>query len=342
MFTRFATALLLTATATAAFAGPTITSVTPSIGPVTGGTLVRIKGTRFSNNCVNCDPQVGGPDVLFGGTRATSVQFIDSTTIDVVTPPVLTSTMSVTVKNYDCSSPTTLQNAFTFQGDPNSAFDPVLFPLFNAPAQGAYGSEFHTTVRISNKGGSTLSVYGISFNGPLDDPPRGPFEPYNVASEESQPPLSSQTTGRVLYVAKGSGKSLAASIRVTDVTKQASSFGVGVPAARLDDFDTNLVFMGVPADSRFRCKLRLYSLRRGDVLVNVGMNGKLYQVYLKHFNDQDLFDPAYLEFNDFPALFELPSGQTTFRISVVSGSPIWGMVSVTNNETQQITTITPN
>jgi IPT/TIG domain len=351
LFTRIATALLLTATA--AFAGPTIASVTPNVGPVAGGTLVRIKGAGFSNNCIICSPPFASPGVLFGSTSAAEVRFIDSTTLDVVTPTVLPSTVSLTVNQFDGSSPTTLLNAFTFQGDPNSGFDPVLFPLFNAPIQGALGSEFHTTVSISNKGltSGTLPVYGISFNGPLDDPPRGPLQPYAVNEAETQVPLRSQTPGRLLYVPKGAGDSLAASIRVTDVTKQATSFGVEVPVVRRDDFDdARLVFMGIPSDPRFRCMLRLYSVARGNVLVNLTVNGILHQVELKHTDDQDIFDPAYLEFTSFPTLFQ--TGGQTFRIVadtgrgpggvVIPGTPIWGMVSVTNNETQQITIIAPN
>jgi len=354
MFKRIAAVMLFAATAAAA--DPTVTSVTPNFGPVAGSTHVTIKGTGFSNNCIICSPPFAGPEVSFGAARASQVEFIDSTTLDVVTPAVLPSTVPVTVQSLDGTKPATLPNAFTFQGDPGSAFDPVLFPLFIQPKQGALGSQFQTTVRLSSRAldGVVIPVYGISMNGPLDDPPRGPLDAYPVTSAESQPPLRSPSTGRVLYVPKGLATSLAASIRVTDLTKQASSFGVEVPVARADAFvDGNrLVFMGVPADSRFRCMLRLYSLTRGDVLANITVNGKLYQVFLNRLDNQDLFEPAYVEFTSFPTLGELPSGQTTFRVVVdpgrgpngvtIPGNAIWGMLSVTNNETQQITVIAPN
>ncbi|HYM60551.1 MAG TPA: IPT/TIG domain-containing protein, partial [Thermoanaerobaculia bacterium] len=151
MYTRIAAVLLLTATV--ALADPVITSVTPNSGPVEGGTLVRLKGTGFSNNCPICSPPFVNPQVYFGSTQATDVRFIDSTTIDVVTPAVLPSSVSVTVKQADFSNPYMLPNAFTFNGDPGSAFDPVLFPLFtNAIVHGAFGSEFETSIRISDKG----------------------------------------------------------------------------------------------------------------------------------------------------------------------------------------------
>jgi hypothetical protein len=90
-------------TASSALAAPTITSVTPNVGPVAGGTLVRITGTGFSNNSIICSPPFGGPGVLFGSTQAAEVHFIDSTTLDVVTPAVLPSTVAVTVGQADGS-----------------------------------------------------------------------------------------------------------------------------------------------------------------------------------------------------------------------------------------------
>ena len=71
--------------------------------------------------------------------------------------------------------------------------------------------------------------------------------------------------------------------------------------------------MGVPADSRFRNKLRLYALAR-EAMVNVSINGRLHQIELRPGDPQDIFDPAYAELDDFPSLAELPAGQTTFRL----------------------------
>jgi hypothetical protein len=377
MFKHFLITTLLFA-ATALFADPTVTSITPGSGPAAGGTLVRIKGTGFTPGCLNCSPPIGQPIVTFGTSQSTDVRFIDSTTLDAITPSVLPSTVAVTLGFIGSTNSITLPNAFTFVGDPGTAaFDPVLFPLFIPSAHGQFGSEFRTTVRLSDKGPfagqRTLQVYGIDRNGPLNDPPTGgPLVPFGVTDAESQPPLISPTTGRILYVPKGESDALAASIRVTDITKQATSFGVEVPVIRLEDFTSkntvqlaglgvgsHLVFMGIPADPRFRCMLRLYSLARENVLARVTINGKTSVVPLKRRDDSDIFEPAYSEFTDFPILSQLPSGQTTFRVvadNLTSGSIssgpngpsgtypglIWGMISVTNNESQQITIITPH
>jgi hypothetical protein len=51
--------------------------------------------------------------------------------------------------------------------------------------------------------------------------------------------------------------------------------------------------------------------------------------------DDALFSPAYGVFTDFPI------GDEPVRVSIDADQPIWAFISVTNNETQMITTITP-
>lgn len=55
---------------------PTITTVTPSSGPQGGGTVVTINGTNLA----------AGAKVKFGGTNATSVEFVSATSIKATTP----------------------------------------------------------------------------------------------------------------------------------------------------------------------------------------------------------------------------------------------------------------
>ena len=55
---------------------PTITSITPSTGPTTGGTLVTIKGTNLD-----------GTSIIRFGAIGTQITVIDSNTVTVVTPP---------------------------------------------------------------------------------------------------------------------------------------------------------------------------------------------------------------------------------------------------------------
>ena len=55
---------------------PTVSSVSPNSGPTAGGTAVTITGTNFA----------AGATVTFGGTAATNVTVVNSTTITATTP----------------------------------------------------------------------------------------------------------------------------------------------------------------------------------------------------------------------------------------------------------------
>jgi IPT/TIG domain len=83
--------------------GPSISSVSPQTGPVTGGTTVTILGSGFQS----------GASVAFGGLTAGSVKFVSSTEIQAVTPTSPAGTVSVAVANSD-SQTGTLPSAFTF------------------------------------------------------------------------------------------------------------------------------------------------------------------------------------------------------------------------------------
>ncbi len=104
---------------------PTISTVTPSTGAISGGTAVTIAGSGF---------QVGGA-VTFGGTPATNVVRVSSTTITAKTPAHASGAVNVVVTNPDTLTAT--RNAvFTYgqQFDPNNdhVVDPAdVFYLVN-------------------------------------------------------------------------------------------------------------------------------------------------------------------------------------------------------------------
>jgi hypothetical protein len=87
-------------------APPAITSVSPAFGPTAGGTSVAITGTNFTNPVtVRYKGDVRGPEriiaysVTFGGTAATSVVLVNSTTITCTAPAHATGTVNVVVTN---------------------------------------------------------------------------------------------------------------------------------------------------------------------------------------------------------------------------------------------------
>jgi phosphatidylserine/phosphatidylglycerophosphate/cardiolipin synthase-like enzyme len=82
---------------------PIISGITPNSGPDSGGTAVTINGTGF----------VSGATVSFGGTQATSVNVLGSTTITATAPAHVAGALNVVVANPSGQS-NTLTNGYTY------------------------------------------------------------------------------------------------------------------------------------------------------------------------------------------------------------------------------------
>ncbi len=80
---------------------PTITSVTPALGPVSGGTKVTIKGTGFKDRDSFNNPKI--VQVLIGGIPVpqANVTYIDPQTLEVIMPEGRIGKQTIEVINYD-------------------------------------------------------------------------------------------------------------------------------------------------------------------------------------------------------------------------------------------------
>ena len=84
---------------------PTLLSISPSSGPLYGGTLVMLTGTNFVT---------GGTAATIGGTAATGVSVLSSTSLLALTPAGSAGTVSIDVTTTGGTA--TLSSAFTFTG----------------------------------------------------------------------------------------------------------------------------------------------------------------------------------------------------------------------------------
>ncbi len=89
---------------------PTITSISPSVGPNAGGTSVTITGTNFAGLS-------GASAVVFGGTNATSYVVNNSTTIT-ATAPAGTGTQNIRVTTPGGTTPNTAADDYTYYALP--------------------------------------------------------------------------------------------------------------------------------------------------------------------------------------------------------------------------------
>lgn len=339
-----------------ALAQPVITSITPANGPDVGGTQVVITGRGFAD-CNICSPPAP-PLVLFGGTPALFSTLISETRINAVAPPHLAGAVDVIVYQYNGES--TLPKAFRYEASPGGGFEMILLPSFSRTVRGAFGSEFRTTVRVANKGDApALPIYGVDQTCLPGGPPRrfesgeAPFYLHNLQNLQISTDCS-LWPARLFYVPKARADAFTMNTRVTDVSRLALSHGTEIPAVRSDEIlNDRIVLLGVPLDSRFRNTLRIYSPWQTQIPVKVTINRKVFTVMLQPGSNR--FEPAYAEFSEFPRPGDLPLDvEQTYTVTIdppptapitvlpYEGAPIWAFISVTNNETQQITIITPD
>lgn len=333
--------ILILLAAASLSAQPVITSVTPSSGPVAGGTTITIHGSGFET-CPICSPPLP-PRVTIGGVDVRDYGPSTNTSLVVTTPPHLPATVDILVEQWNGA--TQKPDAFTYTGNVDESFNRILLPLFLPPIKGAFGSEFHTQLRMANSSASERTyVFGIepfcilSACIPLDN---SEFPALIEENGAVDPDIEyTGKPGRFLYIAN-SAPDVFANLRVFDASRSAFNFGTEIPVIREHEFIRGPIkLLGVPLDPRFRNTLRIYALEAVPVVVNFG--NESHPVTLRA--GLNLFEPAYGEFNLFPV------GTGTVDVTIapvlppvvgIEPPPMWAFVSVTNNDTQLITTISP-
>ncbi len=129
---------------------PTVSAITPTSGTANGGTAVTITGTGF----------LAGATVKLGGTSATGVTVVSSTSITATTAAHAAGAVSVVVTNTDAQSGT-LANGYTYNGT-----NPVPTVASITPTSGTANGG--TAVTITGTGflaGATVKLGGTSATG---------------------------------------------------------------------------------------------------------------------------------------------------------------------------------
>jgi hypothetical protein len=331
---------------TSLFADPEITSVSPGTASAAGGTQILIRGTGFSDNCVICSPPFVNPNVLVGGAYAKDVRVYSSTLIGATLPPLMPGTFDVSIVQWDGSDH--LPNALTITGTAGEGFERVLFPVMGPPVFGNFGSEFRTFARVWNAGSEPLDIWGEDTTclliTPVLDPMKSPARLQPRAETENELLSACATGARVFYIPAGRGDDLVANLRVTDVSRFETTFGTEIPVVRENEMKTDfLALPGIPVGPGFRNTLRIYAFTDEELVLDVKVGGITQPVRLVPGTNP--FEPAYAMFTAFPE--SLPAGMTTTRVEISNPDHeaehpgFWAFVTVTNNETQHITTITP-
>ena len=225
--------------------------------------------------------------------------------------------------------------------------DLVLLPIFTEPVAGAHGARFASELRLFNRS----TDQSLEIAGPLyrDCPILCPVQPYVLAPLEEDTPAPTGRPGVLLLIKPEQRQHLVAQLRVFDISRAATNFGTEIPVVFGEDLrPTPITLLGVPTDERFRNTLRIYALRASTFTIRMETeHGALLSERIVYVPAGELNgDPAYAMFSDFPSrvgavrvtIIEFNPGVTPPELMPVR---FWAFITVTNNETQHITVVSP-
>ena len=308
-------------------------SITPSFGGP--GTRVVID-SRDPKICPGA-PCEELPPVFFGGVRATSVQASPVGDLLVVVPPHAPGLVDVSVGILGTDGLVTAPQAFLYpdaQMDLTNEHERVLFPVaFEGP--GAHGSSWTTENIVSNAGVVEATTI-----------PRLP-------AGRSELPVSGRDGGLLLFIPHGLAPSFAFSSHIVDRSRRLTDAGTEIRVVHEDASGPVLRILNVPLTSESRQTLRIYdfdAIAGREATVTVALPGRVLfgiSVALQH-RIVCVTSPCYPEHPTYAVvnLDAIPQLRNVGAVDLLiraktNDAPLWGFVSITNNDTQHVTTYTP-
>jgi hypothetical protein len=234
------------------------------------------------------------------------------------------------------------------------SFERILLPItLNGPTPGAYGSLWTTQVRARAIGSivrfrqfaacqACLPTFEVLPDTTVD-------LPVAVFRTPAWP------AGTLVYLLRDPQSNVELNLRVADISRLSSTLGTELPVVRERDFHTlPLTLISVPTTGTFRDALRIYDVDSGDdstfriEIFDEKTRERIVEdvrtVQPSPFPGEASYVPSVVEIFSLTDTYPQLATATTVAITVApmrSGMRFWAFVAVTNNETQNVTTITP-
>jgi hypothetical protein len=243
-------------------------------------------------------------------------------------------------------------------------FEAILVPVYTS-GPGAYGSEWTSVLRIYNSGNTAADFGRPVYIAPCQVAAPCPAPvPANTAVSYAYGP--NFANGSILWEPKTHASLIAYQLRIRDTSRALETWGTEIPVVRESEFTTSAIhILDVPMTAEFRQTLRVYSL----AAVSSPVRLRIYTQSEPTLDnetplptllvEQDLIlqlpvdpdgepifklFPTAMRIDNLAGWFPQTRGHEVVRIELLtkqSNVPIWGFVSITNNDTQHVTTLTP-
>ncbi|HEX7153208.1 MAG TPA: IPT/TIG domain-containing protein [Thermoanaerobaculia bacterium] len=343
-------------------AEPVVQQVAPTKGVPTGGTLVMIYGSDLIPEALTCrQGSTGfcpGLRASFGGASAI---FHSATPSYVyVYAPGGVGTVDIRLE-VEGRPNLTLPNAFTFdEHAPPTPNDTVryLVPITTHEQPGLNGSLWTSELTLFTSGFSRAMLRGrfcdessLALCTSILDLERDVSTRVRLYS-------ATGGEGAFLYVPRAASGDIVRQLRARDIARDRDNFGSEIPVVDVNrDFGPNQRLLDVPVDPRYRALLRVYAQddRSDRIVVTVyPPNGtepiESYELGLAGRGAASDFplNPGYVAVDPISDAVRA-SGHQRVRVEVEAtflwdpppSFHIWAFISLTNNETNQFTVITP-
>ena len=266
---------------------------------------------------------------------------------------------------------TSLLCTTSVSADESIQYERVLLPVTTkGELPGDLGSRWTTRVSILNNTGNVVDIQGYASY------PHGC--PILCGHELTAPGITfypsvapgAVTQGAILRIERRYSEGVEVHLRVQDVSRQSQTWGTEVPVVREKDlYQSTLNLLDVPTGSAFRQRLRIYDVdARSDSRVRVRfyrvnaatdttadflnppaadvlIAERIIQLTTERRVESPTYDLGYAELANLAASVPELQSFDLVRIEITpqtAGLRFWSFVSVTNNETQHVTIISPH
>ena len=233
----------------------------------------------------------------------------------------------------------------------------VMLPIFTRELPGAFDSVWETTFSAYNAGAQDALYHPLRISFPTDGFPFFPAGAgYRVTGE-----LGGQGS-RIFWVERAHLQHFHFSLNFRDRSRQAQSAGIDLPVVRESEFADRITLVNVPIHANFRHSLRIYDAQPAHRVVRVRISEFLGQnqprteptsalaetiLTLKGeptFDDVIWTHAAEEAIHNLTSVYPRLATVSALRIDIdplEPGAKLWAFVAVTNNQTQEVTTVTP-
>jgi len=332
---RFLSCALLILLATVAAGQPANGTLflSPNYSVPEGGVEITIRTNNFH--------RFTAPQVFFGGVPSPRVTVVDPDTVKALAPAHAVGLVDVTVIDTDLL-PMHSYSPFAF----TPVLDQIIIPIAYLPINANYGTRWASEISVFNDSDDTVPIDPelCNFIGLWSDcsqsarhvPPHTSMRIEPFSKNPNYPEM-------ILRPPADHADRLHFNVRLRETSRDPDGPGTQIPILRSRDFQQKQVWLtSIPTSTRFRSTLRVYT-RWYSVTVRVTDNAtgellKEWSIPRFYPTDSDPFGTVTIA-----GLLETAEVRSheRVRIEVEAGSPVWALLTLTDNESQRVQIFTP-